>query len=139
MRFTAPPAVGGGSDRVTVRAAGTPAGGVWPLIELRIDGAPAGSRSVTGSLADYAFDVPTVQAGDRVDVVFVNDAMVNGEDRNLVVSSVTACGKTLGAGDATAVLDKGVGAAAFEGLDTVPAASYGGWIPWDAALRLVAR
>ena len=37
------------------------------------------------------------------------------------------------------VIDIGSGTEAFDGLDLVPGAIYGGWIPWDAALRLVVK
>lgn len=138
IRFTAPPAVGGGTDRITVRAAGTSAGGVWPVMELRINGAPAGSRSVTGSLADHSFEVPTVQAGDRVDVVYVNDALVNGEDRNLVIQAVTVRGSQLTPATPGVTLDIGSGVAAFDGQNVVAANMHAGWVPWNAAMRFTA-
>ena len=77
--------------------------------------------------------------GDRIDVLFTNDGGTNGEDRNLFVTSVTARGQVLLPGDAGAILDVGSGAQAFDGKETMPAGTYGGWIPWNAAMRLVAR
>jgi mono/diheme cytochrome c family protein len=136
IRFTAPPAVGGGSDTVVVRAAGTPAGGVWPVMELRINGALVGTRSVGSTTpADLSFAVPPVKPGDRVDVVFTNDGGNATEDRNLYVGSVAVKGAVLTPASAGVVIDLGPGAAAFDGKDTVSANIYGGWIPWDAAMR----
>lgn len=138
IRFTAPPAVGGGSDRVTVRAAGTSAGGVWPVVELRINGQLAGSRSVTATPSDLVFEVPPVRVGDRVDVVFVNDELVNGEDRNLVVEAVTVRGSRLTPATPGVTIDIGSGEAAWDGLNVVAGDLHGGWVPWNAAMRFTA-
>ncbi len=139
MRFTAPGQVGA-NDSITVRAAATLAGGVGANMQVYHLGTLIGSAIVNSTTAqDYRFNTVTVVAGDRIDVVFTNDALIGGEDRNLVVNSVTAHGVALLPTDAAAVLDPGDGAAAFDGLDTVPGGIYGGWIPWNAALRLIAR
>ncbi|MBL8329748.1 MAG: DUF1929 domain-containing protein [Rubrivivax sp.] len=136
IRFTAPPTVGGGTDRITVRAAGSPAAGVWPTLELRINGTLAGTRSVsTATLSDLVFAVMPLRAGDRIDVVFTNDGQVGTEDRNLRVASVMAAGQTLTPDAAGVLIDAGDGAAAFDGRDTVAANSFGGWIPWNGAMR----
>jgi len=141
MRFRVPDTTPQpGTDTVTVRAATTLAGGVGAQIELRINGVLLGTRLVGNtSLQDLAFTTPAVQAGDRIDVVFTNDAVINGEDRNLWVQAVVVRGVTLSATAAGVTIDQGTGAAAFDGIDVVPASSTGGWLPWNAALRLVAR
>ena len=138
MRNGSPPPPAG--QRITVRAGATPAGGIGAVMEVYHRGVRIGTVTVAGTVArDHAFTVPAVAAGDRIDVVFTNDGMVNGEDRNLLVVSVTARGQVLRPSDAGVVLDVGSGAEAFDGKDTVPAGSWGGWVPWNAAMRLVAR
>lgn len=134
VRFTVP-AVGGG-DSITVRGRATLASGVGAQLELRLNGVLVGSRMVSHTtVQDMVFSTPAVQPGDRIDVVFTNDATLNGEDRNLHIESITARGSTLGSGAPNVLLDAGSGNAAFDGQDTVGAASTGGWIPWDGAMR----
>jgi hypothetical protein len=113
---------------------------VGAQVELYLNGLLIGTRLVLSTVVqDIVFSSPEVVAGDRIDVVFTNDATVGAEDRNLYVESVTARGQVL-AGNAPGVLiDQGSGAAAFDGVGTVAASLTGGWIPWNAALRLTAR
>ena len=138
MRFLIPAT--GNSSTVTVRGAATLAAGVGAQMELRINGVLVGSRLVTNTgVQDMVFQTPTVQTGDRIDVVFTNDLYANGEDRNLYIESVTARGLVLLSTATDAVIDAGGGPMAFDGLDTVPGSAFGGWIPWNGALRLVAK
>jgi YVTN family beta-propeller protein len=131
---------GGGSDTVVVRGAATLAAGVGAQMELRINGVLVGSQLVTSTtVQDMVFTTPVIAAGDRIDVVFTNDALIGAEDRNLYVASVTAHGQVLLSTDAGVTIDQGSGAAAFDGRDVVPASAIGGWIPWNAAMRFVAR
>ena len=131
---------GSAGERITVRAGATLAGGIGAIMEVYHRGVRIGSVTVTSTTAqDHVFTVPAVAAGDRIDVLFTNDGGTNGEDRNLFVTSVTARGQVLLPGDAGAILDVGSGAQAFDGKETMPAGTYGGWIPWNAAMRLVAR
>ena len=130
-----PPPSGGSS--VLVRAHATLVAGVGPRIELRHNGALVGSQSVnnTGADQDYLFTTasPAV-AGDRIDLVFTNDAYAAPEDRNLFVASIKVDATALPIGQAQ--IDIGEGAAAFDGQELVAGDIYGGWIPWSAALRL---
>lgn len=139
IRFKAPGAAGA-TDTVVVRASTSLAGGVGAAIELRVNGALMGTRTLTNTApTDLSFAVPTVLPGDRIDVVFTNDALIGSEDRNLYVESITARGSLMPATAAGVTLDQGTGATAWDGLDVVPASSFGGWVPWNAALRLIAR
>ena len=122
------------TGRLTVRAYGSVAGGVWPEMEVRLNGVSLGKTTV-GSAAptDYVFSASGLAAGAKVDVVFSNDAAVGGQDRNLYVM-------TIGDGITTvlptlpgAVIDRGAGAKAFDGLDVVAGQSG---IYWSGALRL---
>jgi hypothetical protein len=130
----------GASETLVVRGGGTPAAGVGAQMEVYLNGALIGSRLVSSpTVQDMVFPSPAVRVGDRIDVVFTNDAVINGEDRNLYIESVTARGAVLRSNEPGVVLDVGTGAQAFDGQNLVPASTYGGWIPWNAALRLVAR
>jgi hypothetical protein len=109
-------------------------------MELRINGVLVGTRLVANTaLEDIAFTTPTISAGDQIDVVFTNDAVVGAEDRNLHIASVTARGVSVAVTEPGVTIDPGGGAAAFDGIDVIAASVTGGWIPWNGALRLVAR
>ena len=138
MRFKVP-ALGTG-DTVTVRARATLAAGVGAQMDLRVNGVLVGTRQVsTTTVQDQVFTTPPIAVGDRIDVVFTNDANINGEDRNLFVESVSARGVVLSATAPGVTIDPGSSVRAFDGVGVVPASSYGGWIPWNGALRLVAQ
>ena len=136
LRITAPAS----DTTVIVRGATTLAGGVGATMELRINGVLIGTRQLTTpTVQNQVFTTPSIAAGDRIDVVFTNDAIVNGVDRNLYVESVTARGRVMSSTAAGAVLDQGAGTQAFDGVSVVPGSTYGGWVPWNGALRLVAQ
>ena len=119
---------------LVVRARGTLAGGVGPHMQVRVNGKVLGTVSVSSTqLADHSFALQALPAGAVVDVVFDNDAVVNGEDRNLIVGSLQYGGQVVMPLPANAVIDRGTGAAAFDGLDTRPG---GATLYSNAALRL---
>lgn len=125
---------------LVVRGSATLAGGVGAQMDLRINGALIATRLVSNTtVQDMTFTAPLIQVGDRIDVVFTNDALINGEDRNLYIESVTARGVVLPSTASGVTIDKGSGANAFDGKSVVAASTTGGWIPWNGALRLVAK
>ena len=135
IRFTLPTLGGGGN--ITVRGSATLAGGVGAAIELRLNGVVVGARVVSNTtVQDWVFETPPVQRADRIDVVFVNDAIVGGVDRNLYVQSVTAAGVTVLSTASGVTLDEGFGPGAFDGINVLPGDIFGGWVPWNGALRL---
>lgn len=73
-----------------------------------------------------------VGAETRLDVVFANDAVINGEDRNLIVDSIVVGGQTLRPTDAGVIYDRGTASGLFDGLDVV-AGQQSMW--WNGALR----
>jgi uncharacterized protein (DUF1800 family) len=102
-----------------VRARGTLAGNVGPMMQVRVNGVVIRTVEVRSTEpADYSFTVPAIVAGSKVDVAYTNDAIVNSIDRNLFVSYVQAAGSVLMPIAAGTVLDSGAGAAAFDGLNT---------------------
>ena len=138
MRYVMP-ALGDGG-RVVVRGRATLAGGIGAQIELRVNGVLVGSRVVASTtVQDMVFTTPAIAVGDRIDVVFTNDALIGTDDRNLYVESVNARGLLLLPRDAGVTIDQGSGPSAFDGRNVVSAAPYGGWVPWNGAMRFVAR
>ncbi|MCY4743536.1 DUF1800 family protein [Pelomonas sp. UHG3] len=106
-------------DTLTVRASASVAGGVGAIMQLRVDGVIVGSVEVTSStLADYRFAVPKITTGSRIDVLFTNDAVINGADRNLYVHYVQVNSGVLAPFANGVVFDAGVGDAAVDGAGT---------------------
>ena len=109
------------TDLVTVRASGTLAGNIGPILQLRVDGVAVSAVEVRSTtLTDYQLAVPTLRPGNKVDVVYTNDALVNGVDRNLNVAYLMAGNTFLLPTAAGVVYDLGTGAAAFDGQDVLP-------------------
>lgn len=78
-----------GTYTVTVRARGTPAGGIWPCMAFSTDGTrrrtvTVGSRELKG----YEFTIEVGRGVHRIAVGFLNDALLGGEDRNLYIGSI---------------------------------------------------
>lgn len=79
-----------GAHEITVRARGTPAAGVAPIMVVYVDGKEIGRASVAQRYVTYSFDAPWLAAWNHgVQVAFVNDHRTASEDRNLVVDRVT--------------------------------------------------
>lgn len=130
----APPALAAPTATLTVRAKGSLAAGVGPVMEVRVDGIVRGSVEVRNTaLADFRFAVPGLAAGARIDVVFTNDAVINGEDRNLTVSWLGDGRQLVLPGTTAVTYDRGSGAGAFDGKDVIAGQ---GEMPWAGALRL---
>ena len=119
---------------LTVRARASLAGGVGAAMTVRINGSTIGTATVNStSYADYKFPAPTLGAGAKVDIVFTNDAVINGEDRNLYIGYLADASQTLLPTLPGAIFDRGSGNQAFDGLDTLPGQ---GDLYWNGALRL---
>jgi hypothetical protein len=134
LRFKAPAAA---SPTVTVRAMGSLAAGVGPIMTVLADGVQIGNVQVQSTAyTDFAFPLPTgVTKPARIDVVFSNDGSNGTEDRNLYVDSVTwTGGLTMHPTDAGVTIDMGVGTAAFDGVNVIAGQSA---ILWNGALRFV--
>ncbi|MBX9899677.1 MAG: hypothetical protein K2Y28_02740, partial [Burkholderiaceae bacterium] len=107
---------------VVVKASGTLTVNVGPKFELKINGTSYGLVEVRSSTArDYSFVLRNpVPAGAKIEVVYRNDYLRDGQDRNLFVDSVTINGLTLSSSSTGVVFDQGAGAQAFDNLNTVP-------------------
>lgn len=109
------------ATKLIVRAHGTIAGGAGPIFNLFVNGANLGSTEVRSATpGDYEFDVPNLHAGDKVDIAYINDAKIDGVDRNLYIAQITAGTTYVLPNSRNVVLDSGNGAAAFDGHDVVP-------------------
>ncbi len=79
-----------GRYRIIVRAWGSPAGGVWPEMALLIDGQAVKTVSVgSAQRADYRFDVELAAGIHEVAAAYLNDAVIEKEDRNLYLDRFT--------------------------------------------------
>jgi uncharacterized protein (DUF1800 family) len=122
------------TSKVTVRASGVLAGNVGPKLELRVDGVTVASAEIRSTeLADHVLPVPLLRPGSKVDVVYVNDATIDGSERRLNVAYLLAGDTFVRAAGAGVVFDRGVGTAAFDGFDTLPGTSQ---LQDNGALRL---
>lgn len=132
-----PPPPPTGSGNLIVRAKATTLDGIGADMEVFVNGRSLGTTTVNAvNDQDYGFDVPALQPGDRVDVVFRNDAYdaATGADRNLFITHVLVNNQTMLLPNADGyTYDKGDGAAAFDGVNVVPGTS-GLWE--NGALRM---
>jgi hypothetical protein len=72
---------------------GTAAQGVWPNMELVIDGTVVATQTVdSATYRVYEFNVSGQTGTHQVQIRFTNDYYMNGEDRNLYVESATVSG-----------------------------------------------
>ena len=137
LRFTAPAVVVSTGEQLTVRARATLAASVGPIMQVLVGGVSVGSVEVkAAAYTDIVFPLSAAVApGARVDVVFINDGGNATEDRNLYIESVKVNGATLLPTDPGVTVDIGTGAAAFDGINTLPGQTD---ILWNAALRFTA-
>lgn len=109
------------STTLTVRARGTLAGGVGPLMQVLVNGVHVGTVEVrAANLANYGFTVPPIVAGTKIDIVYGNDDVIDGQDRSLFVAYLKAGAQMVMTTAPGTVFDSGYGAAAFDGLLTSP-------------------
>lgn len=77
-----------GTYNFGLTARGTPVGGVYPLVEISIDGERVGMLYVgEESLNTYTCSFPVRAGKHRLGIAFINDAYGPPEDRNLWVKS----------------------------------------------------
>ena len=74
--------------RISVVARGDLAAGVSPRMEVRLGSTLLGAFDVPAGYATYAVDATLPAGASTLAVAFTNDALVNGQDRNLVVDVV---------------------------------------------------
>lgn len=121
-------------ETIVVKARASLAANVGANMEVRLDGALIGSTLVSSTtFADYSFSTAVSAGKDaKLDVVFTNDALIDGLDRNLYVDSVRVGSHVMRPTDAGVTRDIGSGVAAFDGVNVLPG-DVG--LFWDASLR----
>ena len=78
-----------GTYTVRVTAYGSSCQGVWPAMGFTVDGVTKEQVKVESAKAqEYTFKLAAEAKDYRLSVAFLNDAMVNGEDRNLFIVSM---------------------------------------------------
>ena len=134
LRFLAPD---NNSPKITVRARASLANDVGARMTVMVAGTAVGSVEVRSpAYADHAFTLSAAPASStRVDVVFSNDGANATEDRNLYVESLNVNSTTLLPTDPGVILDRGIGSAAFDGINVMAGRSD---VRWNGALRFTA-
>ncbi|HYG89236.1 MAG TPA: carbohydrate-binding domain-containing protein, partial [Azospirillum sp.] len=90
---TAPTA---GASTIVVNALGAPAGGVNAHFKVLIDGKKIGEGTAGTTAKDFTFSgTVSADAAHKVQIQYDNDAVINGQDRNLTVNKVTINGKAV--------------------------------------------
>lgn len=79
-----------GTKTLKVIARGDPAGGVWPQMKVRVDGVEVMNLAVSNDhWSPYAAALVLTAGSHNLEVELTNDAIVNGDDRNLLVDVAT--------------------------------------------------
>jgi len=78
-----------GNYQFDIQASGTPAIGVWPLVQLRLDGVIRQTFSVTNTaLGHYLVRLPVTAGRHVVALAFINDYYAPPQDRNAAVAQL---------------------------------------------------
>ena len=118
-----------------VRARATLAANVGPMMQVHVGGVLVGSVEVRATaFQDYSIVIPPLATGAKVDIVFTNDAVINGEDRNLYIAYVSQGSAALLPNAPGGTYDRGTGSKAFDGIDVIAGQ---GEMAWSGALRLI--
>ena len=82
-----------GTKTVSVVASGDPAGGIWPIMEIRVDGVLVKTSTVSDDVwLPYSTSVSLAAGTHTIQVTYTNDGSVDGNDRNLLVDYATFSG-----------------------------------------------
>ena len=101
-------------------------------MQLWIDGKLKAQWNVLDSVRDYSYDADLGTIGHNIDVVYTNNCETATTDRNLFVYQIQAGCTVIQSTDAGVKYDKGVGNAAFDGIDVIPGQAE---MYWSGALR----
>ena len=78
-----------GRYRLRLVAGGTPAAGVFPEVEVRVDEEPVGRvQLVSEKWKTYPLSLDLKEGPHELALAFVNDANIDGEDRNLLLDEM---------------------------------------------------
>jgi parallel beta-helix repeat protein len=88
----------GKSFNITVNASSTLAAGVGAHVKVLVDGKAIGTATIKATAADYTFASKLMpNAPHTVKVVYSNDAVVGGHDRNLSLNGIRTNGHSISA------------------------------------------
>ena len=79
--------------RISVVAGGQLAAGVAPRMEIHLGTTLLGTFDVPSGWATYSVDAMVPAGSSTLRIVFINDAVVNGEDRNLHIDVATVAAR----------------------------------------------
>jgi len=117
---------------IIIHARGKAAAGVLPRMQLWIDGVLKAQWDVLEVARDYVYETGLTSNGHDIDVVFTNDCWTPTVDRDLFVYYIEVNGMRMDPTDSGVKYDKGVGDAAFDGLDVIAGQVE---MDWSGALR----
>jgi parallel beta-helix repeat protein len=93
-----------GSDTIVVNAVATLANGIGAHFNLIVDGVNVGDATVGATQQGYSFSTTLAQGQSHdIQIVYDNDAVINGQDRNLLLQSIVINGQTVSATDSREV------------------------------------
>ena len=86
------------SDTISFTASSTLAGAIGAQVNLIVDGKVIGSATVGTAAATYSFNTTlAANTAHDIQVQYTNDAVINGQDRNLSLKSIGVDGQTISA------------------------------------------
>ena len=117
------------NHRLVIRARASMAANVGPFMEVWLNGQKfAQALVVNTEFDDISFNFPdNLPANSQVQLVFTNDAFINGEDRNLYVESIRVGGTTIASSAVGVTYDRG----AVDGVDVIQGQTE---MLWNGAL-----
>jgi uncharacterized protein (DUF1800 family) len=106
---------------LTIRAHAQLAADFGPIVEVRIAGLAVGRFEVRALAAqDYLVPALGLRAGMEVELIYLNDQSLPGQDRNLFVAYISDGTEFVSPSQPGVLFDRGEGAAAFDGQNVVP-------------------
>ena len=109
------------STTLTVRAYAQLAANIGPQVQVRIGGVTVGTFEVRSTEPrDFTVPATGLKAGVLVELVYLNDEVIDGQDRNLFVSYLSDGSDYVAPSQTGVVFDRGTGPAAFDGEDLMP-------------------
>ncbi len=115
----------GAATKVVVNASGVAAGGVNAHFKVLVDGKQIGEATAGTAAKDFTFNASNISpdAAHKVQIQYDNDAVVNGQDRNLYVNKITINDKAVLPNASTVTYDK----FALDGKDVIAGQSAMKW------------
>ena len=120
------------TSKIVVNAHGIAAAGVNAHFKVLVDGKVIGEATAGTAARDFTFTTDVAdRVAHKVQIQYDNDAVINGQDRSLIVNSITINGNSYAPTSSAVTYDKG----ALDGKDVVKGQS-GMW--WDGTLVVAA-